>query len=441
VKITLISSKSDMAGRNIHRHIYEFLENGVPHATTGEELPAHRYSHIEVDGRLILQDGIDRGIDADLIVFLSRHASRNPVPVLTVHCTGNTGKAELGGSDRSLAPAAPEWMKAVLINLWKLAPPGFGACYEVTHHGPTDLHIPSFFVEIGSTEEEWADKDAGAAVAAAVLTASPGRSIPMISLGGNHYARRQTDIAQKTQAAFGHIVHSREVPSIDREMIRLLAGRSHAKAVHIDRKALQGADTARIEQLIHEEGMIRLGEHDLVGIGRVPWDQYLNICSMARSRVPGVSIDIHGLDSVEEPAWTELEPELLDASMAANAGEFLKKLKKIPCIHLFCEKSPVLPVFITDQNQKAQLLHDLISLCVSTIVINEDTAVEGEYLIIRKKKMDPGKALELGVPAGPMLGLLMQGKPVDAGGKKVLPGMVQVCSEKRIHVPGLESYI
>jgi len=67
--------------------------------------------------------------------------------------------------------------------------------------------------------------------------------------------------------------------------------------------------------------------------------------------------------------------------------------------------------------------------------------VEGEDLLIRKKKMDPRRALELGVPAGPLLGLLMQGKTVDVGGRKVLPGMVQVCREKRIHVPGLESYI
>jgi D-aminoacyl-tRNA deacylase len=441
VKITIISSKNDIAGRNIHRHIYEYLENGIPEAGLVKGSYIHEYSHIEVDGRLILQDGIDRGIDADLIIFLSRHASVNPVPVLTVHCTGNPGRAELGGSDRSLAPAAPEWMQAVLINLQNLAPPGFGACYEVTHHGPTDLHIPSFFVEIGSTEDEWANEDAGAAAAISVLTARPGPSIPMISFGGNHYARRQTDIAQKTQAAFGHIVHSREVPAIDREMIRLLAGKTNAVAVHIDRKALQGAATARIEQLIHEEGMIRLSEHELTGIGHVPWDQYRDVRSMAQSRVPAVLINFHALDSIEHPVWAELDPELLNGAMTANTAEFLKNLKKIPCIHLFTPESPVLPLFITDQNQKAQLLHDLISLCVLTIVINEDTAVEGEDLLIRKKKMDPRRALELGVPAGPLLGLLMQGKTVDVGGRKVLPGMVQVCREKRIHVPGLESYI
>ncbi|HVP94832.1 MAG TPA: D-aminoacyl-tRNA deacylase [Methanoregulaceae archaeon] len=441
LKITLISSKNDIAGRNIHRHIHEYLENGIPGAGANFRSGNHSYSHIEVDGRLIFQDRIDEGSDADLMIFLSRHASVNPVPLLTVHCTGNPGRAELGGTERSVATAAPEWMQAVLINLQKLAPPGFGACYEVTHHGPTDLHIPSFFVEIGSTEYEWRNEEAAAAVAIAVLTARPGPAIPMISFGGNHYARRQTDIAVKTQAAFGHIVHSREVPVIDGEMIRLLAGKSRAVAVHIDRKALQRADTARIEQLIQEGGMIHLGEHDLTGIGRVPWNQYVTVRSMVQSAAPTAVINFHGLNSIKDPVWAELDLELFTAALNANTAEFLEKLKKIPCIHLSTPKTPVLAIFITDHNQKAQLLHDLISLCVSTIVINEDTAVEGDYLFIRKKKMDPRKALELGVPTGPLLGLLMQGKTVDAGGRTVHPGMVQICSERRIHVPGLESYL
>ena len=240
LKITFISSKNDLAGRNIHRHIHEYLENGIPGETGKVSSINRQYSHIEIEGRLIFQDGIDQGSDADLILFLSRHASVKPVPVLTVHCTGNFGKAELGGSDRALATAAPDWMQAVLIKLQELAPSGFGACYEVTHHGPTDLQIPSFFVEIGSTEREWTSENAGAAVAAAVLTACPAQSIPMISFGGTHYARRQTDIAGRTQAAFGHIVHSREVPAIDREMIRLMVSRTHAVAVHIDRKLSRG---------------------------------------------------------------------------------------------------------------------------------------------------------------------------------------------------------
>ena len=66
------------------------------------------YEFIEVDERLIHAEHIDAQIDADLIIFLSRHYSVNPVPVLTVHVTGNFGTAEVGGTARTLAPAAPE---------------------------------------------------------------------------------------------------------------------------------------------------------------------------------------------------------------------------------------------------------------------------------------------------------------------------------------------
>ena len=93
-------------------------------------------------------------------------------------------------------------------------PPGYDACYEVTHHGPTELRLPSFFVEIGSTEKEWIDDKAGLAVAESVLLADPGPAIPLIGFGGTHYARRQTEIALSTQGAFGHIAHTREIGGI-----------------------------------------------------------------------------------------------------------------------------------------------------------------------------------------------------------------------------------
>ena len=59
------------------------------------------YTFLEVGGRLIHADHVDAGIDADLLIFLSRHASVKPLPLLTVHVTGNLRDAELGGSPRS----------------------------------------------------------------------------------------------------------------------------------------------------------------------------------------------------------------------------------------------------------------------------------------------------------------------------------------------------
>jgi len=60
-------------------------------------------------------------------------------------------------------------MQATLRALARHCPEGYQVSYEVTHHGPTTLVHPSFFVEIGSTEKEWGDPVAGRAVAEAVL--------------------------------------------------------------------------------------------------------------------------------------------------------------------------------------------------------------------------------------------------------------------------------
>ena len=120
-------------------------------------------------------------------------------------------------------------MHAVLCNLKKNAPEGYQATYEVTHHGPTELSTPSFFVEIGSTEKEWTDARAGSAVALSVLEADPTDTVNVLGIGGTHYARRETEIALRSRAAFGHIVHSRFVASLDPAMLAALAEKSHAR--------------------------------------------------------------------------------------------------------------------------------------------------------------------------------------------------------------------
>jgi D-aminoacyl-tRNA deacylase len=440
LKIALVHSRGDPAGRNIHRNIYEFLEHGFPSEFTGVIPGRHLYSHIEVEGRLIFEDGIDDDIDAELVIFLSRHASVHPIPVLTVHVTGNTGNAELGGKPGSLAPAAPAWMQAVLRNLKARAPPGYDACYEVTHHGPTELRLPSFFVEIGSTEKEWCDDKAGQAVAESVLLADPMQSIPLIGLGGTHYARRQTEIALSTHGAFGHIAHTREIGKITKEMVSLMASKSGAVAVYVDRKALDKHNLARIDGIVRETGLIRLAEHDLVGIGAISWDQYLLIRSLAASQDPDAVVHIHAVQSMEDPVVIGINPLLLSTALNAGGQELLDGFQKIPFVHLSTEKSAVLPVFITGQDRKQTILHDLITLCVSIIIINEATEIEDDHLIILKKKLDPGKARDLGVPIGPLLGLLMKGEEVHIGNRIITPDMVQVSGRKDIHIPGLERY-
>jgi D-aminoacyl-tRNA deacylase len=210
MKIVFVSSRQDKAGENIRHHLVQLLDTGG--ARWQEQ--GRMYEFIEVDERLIHAERIDRKTNADLIIFISRHYSTNPVPVLTVHITGNFGEPELGGTARTLAPAATAMMQATLRSLARHCPGGYRVSYEVTHHGPTDLSLPSFFVEIGSTEKEWTDPAAGLAVAQSVLSAVPQDPVPLIGFGGNHYAARETEIALTSRGAFGHIAHSREVRAV-----------------------------------------------------------------------------------------------------------------------------------------------------------------------------------------------------------------------------------
>ena len=211
MRIALVNSRQDAAGLNIRHHIEHLLDEG-----SGRE-NGHAYVFHDVEGRLIHAEGVDREIGADLVIFLSRHSSVNPVPVLTVHVTGNYGAAALGGTPRTLAPAAPAMMQATLRALARHCPEGYRVSYEVTHHGPTGLVHPSFFVEIGSTAKEWDDPVAGRAVAESVLSAVPQDPVPLIGFGGTHYAARETEIALTSRGAFGHIAHTREVPGLDED--------------------------------------------------------------------------------------------------------------------------------------------------------------------------------------------------------------------------------
>ena len=109
MKVALINSRQDKAGVNIRDNIEQFLTRDP---TLG--CNDRTYEFFEIEERLIHAEHIDAKIDADLLIFLSRHYSVNPVPVLTVHVTGNFGTAEVGGTPRTLAPAAPVMMQATL---------------------------------------------------------------------------------------------------------------------------------------------------------------------------------------------------------------------------------------------------------------------------------------------------------------------------------------
>jgi len=95
------------------------------------------------------------------IVFISRHEMRSPKPMLTVHTSGNWGRAEYGGVDNEVSICNACLNSNIIRYLKKLAEERelsteYDVIMEATHHGPS-IDYESCFVEVGSTEREWSD--------------------------------------------------------------------------------------------------------------------------------------------------------------------------------------------------------------------------------------------------------------------------------------------
>lgn len=437
MKVALINSRQDKAGVNIRHHIEQLLDTSAP---GGDSDLDRTYDFYDVAERLIHAEHIDTQINADLLIFLSRHYSANPVPVLTVHVTGNFGTAEVGGTPRTLAPAAPAMMQATLRALRKHCPEGYRVSYEVTHHGPTGLSLPSFFVEIGSTEKEWTDPVAARAVAESVLSASPVNPVPLIGFGGTHYATRETEIALTSRGAFGHIAHTREIPILDAELVQAMMVKSGAVAAYIDRKALDREELNNLSGMLKRLSILRLSESEIMAMGHLSWDTYQAVRVMAEQVSSGSRCYIHDLQGEGTLCTVRVNPDLIGETVKSDETGLIQSLDKLPVVHLSTHDNRLLPEFITYEYHSSRIINDLNTLCVKIIRNKEITATEKDTLIIHKVRFDPHKARELGVPTGPSYKHLVAGQEVVINGRVITPAMVSSCSEIYIHIPGLEKF-
>jgi D-aminoacyl-tRNA deacylase len=437
MKVALINSRQDKAGINIRYHIEHLLDTIVP---GGDQDQNRTYDFYDVAERLIHAEHFDARIDADLLIFLSRHYSANPVPVLTVHVTGNFGAAEVGGTPRTLAPAAPAMMQATLRALRKHCPEGYRVSYEVTHHGPTGLSHPSFFVEIGSTEKEWTDPVAARAVAESVLSASSMNPVPLIGFGGTHYATRETEIALTTRGAFGHIAHTREIPKLDEELVHAMMAKSGAVAAYIDRKALDREELRNLTGILNRLSILRLSESEIMAMGHLSWNTYQAVRVMAEQVSSGARCYVHNLQGEGRLCTVRVNPDLIGETVKSDETGLIQSLDNLPVVHLSTRENRLLPEFITYEDHSSQIINDLNTLCVKIIRNKENTATEKDTLIIHKVRFDPHKARNLGVPAGPSYKHLVAGQAVEIDGRMITPDMVSSCSEIKLHIPGLEKF-
>lgn len=236
MEIVVIISKQDKAGMNIASCLDE-----------------KRIEYVLRDEKSYNCENIDKEINADMFIFATKHESQAKVNSLSVHAPGNFGKAELGGRDRELCVAPAGYLKKALIELEKRKLGGFEVVQEVTHHGPY-LEKPCMFIEIGSNEDAWLNKEAGKVIAEVigVLLNWKGEEFrTAIGIGGLHHTPNFKKIILDGSIAIGHVCAKYNLKDLDEEMLKQMIERNSKKAdlVILDWKGL-GTEKEKIKKLV-----------------------------------------------------------------------------------------------------------------------------------------------------------------------------------------------
>jgi D-aminoacyl-tRNA deacylase len=267
----LVASEADEASMNQQRALLALAH--WKETPSFEGRPAFRREDarvVTITDHHLYRNHLDRdltaafGEGAELVVYLSKHRSESRTPSLTVHPVGNAGDAELGGQPGTLVPAAPSWMTAALRRLRIIAKNlPYEVTFEATHHGPY-LESPTFYIEQGSTEKEWADPEAAIAIARTLLDLRPVEAPVALGLGGGHYAPRHTDVALARQIAFGHLLPSHALEKATEDLLaQAIDCTPGASLAYLHRKSLGKPMTHILEAWLSHRGLRVVHEADL----------------------------------------------------------------------------------------------------------------------------------------------------------------------------------
>ncbi len=260
--LAIITSASDIASMTIRNQLlrnYGFSElkekfNGFPVFNLQiEEEDARLYT---LSSRHVDCDSLDEQIPASMFVFASRHYSKAGIPALTTHSVGNWAKAGLGGRDFTICPTSPALMKLFLQNLDAAAKSeGYSGdiVQESTHHGPF-ISKPAVFIELGSTEKEWRDEKLASLVADCLVgglgdfVVLENDSVPVMGIGGLHYATNFRKLMVDSNYAVGHICPKHHLASLTPEILKQAMDSCGAKKLALDWKGM-GKEKERVKRL------------------------------------------------------------------------------------------------------------------------------------------------------------------------------------------------
>jgi len=228
---------------------------------------------ITINDNKITHENIEKEVNEKLkinpkvAIFLSRHRSKSGKPTLTTHPIGNYSEALFGGREKTLSISSPKIMTHLLRIMKKNADQNkmyHQLCFEVTHHGPY-MSIPTLYVEVGSTEEEWVKEKPSFILSESILELLKNyhyeddfkEKIPvLIGIGGGHYAPRFTDVALEKNIAFGHMIPNYQIKKgvINDEMIeKTINATPNFNGMYIHRKSMKKSEFTTLKNWFKEK--------------------------------------------------------------------------------------------------------------------------------------------------------------------------------------------
>jgi D-aminoacyl-tRNA deacylase len=218
MRFTIVASKKDLAGMNIINELRKL----------NPELDIYL-----TDRELIYSDNLDKELKCDFIIFASKHKSIKHLKTLSIHSIGNWSKAEFGGKDNIICKSNPQILKHFFQTLEKNAKviSNYQVTMEVTHHGPF-IEIPSLFIEVGSSKEEWQDIKACNIIAKTINDSINSFDYKQIktalAIGGPHYSPNFNKIQLGEEYAIGHIIPKYALP-LKEYMVKEMISKSTEK--------------------------------------------------------------------------------------------------------------------------------------------------------------------------------------------------------------------
>jgi len=244
-KFIILASEKDIAGKNIFKHIHEL--GGVNHYLIPEDS--------------IYAENIDKKFpEGNFFIFATKHKSEQERKTFSIHAPGNFKKAELGGKDNKVCKTSAFFLKHLFITLNQEAKDSDYECtLEVTHHGPY-LEKPCCFIEIGSSEEQWEDEEAGKIIARtinkAIKTFTPNQKWKAaIGIGSPHYCPNFNKIQLNSELAISHIIPN--YTQITQGILEQAINKTEEKVelAILDWKGMKGEERQESVKLLNQFGL------------------------------------------------------------------------------------------------------------------------------------------------------------------------------------------